>query len=177
MVDNAINVLSKGWAGMTPAERFLFNQLYDPGNTGGVDKAFIDDVMKNYQRIRRLDGSLVLAYKQDSDRCEGKRLYYTDLIKIYVYPYFTVEDSPDRKARVLIHETAHMALLVVDRPYFHKNTHSTRYEALTPRGSWTTGIPLLGSLFREITHGDTLYHPDACAWSAVELATRSESTL
>jgi hypothetical protein len=62
-----------------------------------------------------------------------------------------------------------MSLLVVDRPYFHKNTYSTRYQALTPRGPWTAQLPLLGPLFREIAHSDTLYHPDAYAWFAIEL--------
>ncbi len=171
MVDNAIAVLGKGWAGMTLSERGFFNQLYDPGDTGEVDQKFVNDVLDNYRAIRdRLDSSLAVVYKPGSDRCEGKRLYYTDIVKIYVCPYFMEEDSRVRKARVLIHEAVHMAILVVDRPYFHKNTYSTRYEALTPRGSWTAGIPLLGPIFREITHGDTLYHPDAYAWLSVELS-------
>ena len=80
-------------------------------------------------------------------------------VKIFVCPYFTAEDSP-----------AHMALLVVDRPYFHKNTYSARYEAVTLRGSWTTGIPLLGALFREIARDDTLYHPDAYVWFTAEFS-------
>ena len=171
MVDRAIAVLSGGLSAMTPADQLLFEQLFDPGNTGDIDKQFIADVLANYKRIRgRLQAPLSVVYKPDSDRCEGKRLYYTDLVKIYVCPYLGVEDSVARKARVLIHEAVHMALLVVDRPYFHKNTYSTRYQALTPRGSWTTRLPLLGPLFREIAHGDTLYHPDAYAWFAVELS-------
>ena len=176
MVDNAIAVLGKGWAGMTSSEQGLFNQLYDPGDTGEVDQKFVNDVIDNYRAIRdRLNSSLAVVYKPGSDRCEGKRLYYTDIVKIYVCPYYNEEDSRVRKARVLIHEAVHMALLVVDRPYFHKNTYSTRYEALTPRGSWTAGIPLLGPIFREIAHGDTLYHPDAYAWLSVELSALSRN--
>ncbi len=170
-VDEAIYILNKGWAGMTPAEQALFSQLYDPGNTGKLDDRFVANVLANYQKVRqRLDSFPAVAYRPDSGRCEDQRLYYTDLFKIYVCPYFIIEGSTDRKARVLIHEAVHMALLAGDRPYFHKNTYSTRYRALTPRGSWTAAIPLLGYLFREIAHDDTLYHPDAYAWFAVELA-------
>ena len=171
MVDNAIYVVSKGWNGMTQYEKSLFIQLFDPGDTGDVDQEFVTDVLANLQQIRgRLSSPLMVAYRENNDRCEGKRLFYTDLHKIFVCPYFTTEESNGRKARVLIHEIVHMALLSVDRPYFHKNTHSTRYQALTPRGSWTAEIPLLGPIFREIARGDTLYHPDAYAWLAVELA-------
>ena len=170
MVDHAIEVLSGGLAGMTPAERALFLQLYDPGNTGDIDEQFVADVLANYKRIRaRLQAPLTVSYVPESEHCEGKRLYFTDLRKIYVCPYFNLEESVARRARVLIHEATHISLLVVDRPYFYKNTYSTRYQALTPRGLWTAQLPLLGPLFREIAHNDTLYHPDAYAWFAVEL--------
>ena len=170
LVDEAIAILSKGWGRMTPAERALFNQLYDPGDTGRVDERYVAEVLDNYEKIgRRLDRSLTVIFEPDNDRCEGQRLYYTDLARIYVCPYFNLEDSTARKARVLIHEIAHMSLLAVDRPYFHKNTYSTRYRALTPRGSWLTEVPLLGPIFRELAHNDTLYHPDAYAWFAIEL--------
>jgi hypothetical protein len=171
MVDQAIEALSGGLAGMTPARRALFNQLFDPGNSGKIDRQFVDDVLANYQRIRhRLDAPWTIIWALDSDHCQGQRLYFTDLANLYVCPYFDAEESLDRKARVLIHEAVHMSLLVVDRPYFHKNTYSTRYRALTPRGPWTARLPLVGPLLREIAHGDTLYHPDAYAWFAVEVA-------
>jgi len=170
MVDQAIDALSGGLAGMTPAERTLFNQLFDPGDTGDVDQQFIADVLANYGRIRdRLDAPWRFIRVLDSDQCQNQRLYYTDLANLYVCPYFDAEQSLDRKARVLIHEAAHMSLLVVDRPYFHKNTYSTRYQALSPRGPWTARLPLVGPLLREIAHGDTLFHPDAYAWFAVEV--------
>jgi hypothetical protein len=171
MVDRAITRLSGGLENMKPSERALFAQLFDPGNTGDIDERFVADVLVNYRRIRdRLDEPLIIAQAPEKGRCQGMRLYYTNLAKVYVCPYFDNESSQDRKARVLIHEAVHMALLVVDRPYFHKNTYSTRYQALTPRGTWTAQIPLVGPLFREIAHSDTLYHPDAYAWFAVELA-------
>lgn len=172
MIGQAIEVLSGGLAGMTTDERTLFYQLYDPGSTGDVDEHFIANVLVNYERIRgRLDKALTIVRASDSRHCQGQRLYFTDLSKIYVCPYFDVEESMERKARVLIHETAHMALLVVDRPYFHKNTYSTRYSALTPRGPWTAGLPLIGSLCREIAQSDTLFHPDAYAWFATQVTT------
>lgn len=169
MVDRAIAALSGGLAGMTPAERVLFDQLYDPGNTGDMDEQFAAEVLANYKRIRaRLDAPMSAVLAPDSDHCQGQRLFFTDLTRIYVCPYFDAEESVERKARVLIHEAVHMSLLVVDRPYFHKNTYSTRYQALTPRGAWTARLPLVGPLFREMAHGDTLFHPDAYAWFAVE---------
>jgi hypothetical protein len=171
MVDQAIDVLSAGLANMTPGQRALLDQLYDPGGTGDIDQEFVDDVLANYRRIRaRLDEPLTIVRVSESENCGDQRLYYTDLATIYVCPYFDSEESVERKARVLVHETAHMALLVVDRPYFHKNTYSTRYRALTPRGSWTANLPVVGPLLREIARGDTLYHPDAYAWFAVEVA-------
>jgi hypothetical protein len=174
MVDQAIDLLSNGLAGMTSDQRSLFDQLYDPGNTGGIDQEFIDDVLANYKRVRdRLEVPWTVVRVSESAHCQDQRLYYTDLTTLYVCPYFDVETSLDRKARVLIHEAVHMSLLVVDRPYFHKNTYSTRYRALTPRGPWTARLPLVGPLFRELARGDTLYHPDAYAWFAVELAALS----
>jgi len=171
MVDQAVDVLSGGLAAMTPAQRTLLHQIFDPGDTGDVDQPFVADVLANYRRIRdRLDVPWIIIRVLDSDHCQGQRLYYTDLANLYVCPYFDAEESLDRKARVLIHEAVHMSLLVVDRPYFHKNTYSTRYRALTPRGPWTAGLPLVGPLFREVAHSDTLFHPDAYAWFAVELS-------
>ncbi len=171
LVDQAIDALSGGLANLTPAQRALFNQLFDPGNTGDIDQQFVADVLANYRRIRdRLEAPLTVIRVSESNHCQDQRLYYTDLSTLYVCPYFETEKNPDRKARVLIHEAAHMSLLVVDRPYFHKNTYSTRYRALTPRGPWTARLPLVGPLCREIAHGDTLFHPDAYAWFAVEVA-------
>ncbi len=172
MVDEAITVLSKGWSGMSSNERDLFQRIYDPGNSGEIDEQFIRDVLNNYQRIRqRLNGRLTFQYETDSEMCNLMRLYYTDLVKVHICPYFKEEGSDGRKARVLIHEVAHMALFVVDRPYYDPKSYSSRYNALTPRGSWSSQIPLiplLGPIFREISQSDTLYHPDAYSWFAAE---------
>jgi hypothetical protein len=171
LVDEAILTLSKGWSEMSPEERDLFQDIFDPGQTSEIDEDFIRDVLDNFRRIRRqLDGRLNLKYEPDGEMCELMRLYYTDLFTIHICPYFTTEASSGRKARVLIHEVAHMALLVVDRPYYNPKTYSSRYNALTPRGSWLTEIPVLGHIFRELQHSDTLYHPDAYAWFAAALS-------
>jgi hypothetical protein len=101
--------------------------------------------------------------------CEGKRLYYTDLVKIHVCPYFNLEDNLNRKARALVHEIAHKALLVTDRHYFRPT--SKAYLTLTPKGPWTAQLPIVGKLFRELAHSDTLFHPDAYAHFAVAVYT------
>jgi hypothetical protein len=59
-----------------------------------------------------------------------------------------------------------MALLVVDRPYYDPRSYSSMYNALTPRGSWATQIPVVGHILRELAQSDTLYHPDAYSWFA-----------
>ncbi len=167
MIDNATEVLSKGYDNMSPAERKLFNDIFDPGDSGTIDQAYIDDVLRNYALLhQRLEKGLNINYARNSSNCRGMRLYYTNLIKIYVCPYFFEEDNLDRKALTLIHEAAHMELLVVDRYYFDPNSYSARYHALTPRGPFYTQIPLIGHIIREIQRSDTLYHPDTYAWFA-----------
>jgi hypothetical protein len=171
MIDSAVTILDRGWSGMTPTEREQFIPILDPGKTGQMDDQYVETLRNNYLKIRqRLGGDLVIEYSENSDMCIGQRLYYTDFLKIYVCPYFMQEDRAERKVRTLIHETAHMALLVVDRPYYDPKSYSSRYNALTPRGSRLTQIPVIGHLIREINHSDTLYHPDAYAWLATEIS-------
>ena len=95
------------------------------------------------------------------------RLYYTDLVRVHVCPYFATETREERMARQWVHELTHIALLVVDRSYYQPT--SIAYAALTPRGSWTAQLPLIGPILREIAHSDTLYHPDAYARFAAAL--------
>jgi hypothetical protein len=38
---------------------------------------------------------------------------------------------------------------------------------MTPRGSWTSQLPIVGPVIREIVANDTLYHPDAYAHFAL----------
>ena len=106
-----------------------------------------------------------MVYAPDNDNCDGQRLYFTDLSRLIVCPYFFQEDNELRKAHTLIHEIAHIALIVADRPYYRPT--SKKYAALTPNGSWTTELPLVGPVLREILRGDTLYHPDAYAHFAL----------
>lgn len=165
MIDNALSVLDQGWSGMTPSQREQFSRIFDPGNTGQIDDHYVEKVKSNYMKIRqRLDGNFVIEFAENSVMCVGQRLYYTDFIKIYICPYYLSEHREERKLRTLIHEVAHMALLVVDRPYYDPKSYSSQYNALSPQGSWVTQIPVVGHLIREISHSDTLYHPDTYAW-------------
>lgn len=170
LIDNAVTVLDQGWSGMLSSDREQFSLIFDPANTGQIDDQYVETVRNNYLKIRqRMDENLVIEYSENSDMCVGQRLYYTDFMKLYVCPYFVKEHRAERKVRTLIHETAHMALLVVDRPYYDPNSYSSRYNSLTPQGSWITEIPVIGHLIREINHSDTLYHPDTYAWLATEI--------
>lgn len=169
MVDQATAVLAKGWSGMSPAEQEAFLNLFDPANSGEIDQAFVQSVSGNYQKIRSaLEKEIKVAYEVDDDRCEGKRLYYTDIINLHVCPYFLTETNGTRKARTLIHEYAHIALLVKDRPYYRPT--SKMYAELTPRGTWAADLPVIGPIIREIVAADTLYHPDAYAHFAVAVS-------
>lgn len=174
-VNFAAEALSQGWDELTPEEQQLFNRIFDPAETGKIDGAFIATVADNYRRIgQRLEQPLPMVYEPDSDRCQMMRLFYTDGVTIHICPYFNEDEIPGRKERSLIHEAAHQALLVVDRPYYDPKSYSTRYQALTPTGSKGSEIPLIGPIIRELCHCDTLYHPDAYAWFAEMLETMRE---
>jgi hypothetical protein len=167
MVDGAITALSGGYDVMSPWEREWFLRIYDPSHMDSIDERFVESVLNNFRRIRRgFDGNVSVEFEQDSANCKGMRLFYTDFIKVHVCPYFLTEEDTNRKARTLIHEMAHIQLLVTDRPYFDPKSYSSRYAALTPHGSWAAQLTLIGSLVREINRSDTLYHPDAYAWFA-----------
>jgi len=167
MVDSAVEVLSKGLNGMTPEEIEQFERIFDPSDSGTIDQEYVDDVLENYGKIRsRLEGSISFEYTEDSEMCEGQRLYHTDFITIKICPYFNTESDSVRKTRVLVHEVAHIALKAKDRPYYDPKSYSSSYNSLMPRGSWATQLPAVGLIFREISLGDTLYHPDAYAWFA-----------
>ncbi len=169
LVDGAIAVLSKGWMGMSPAEREAFLALYDPAGTGEIDEGFVEAVLVNYQIIREeLSREIAVVYEPEDDKCEDMRLYYTDLVKLHVCPYYLMEKDEIRKARTLIHEMAHKALLVMDRPYYRPTSEA--YAQLTPNGSWMAQLPVVGRVIREIQHSDTLYHPDAYAHFTVAVS-------
>ena len=42
MIDQTVTVLSKGWHDLSSEERILLNDIYDPGDTGEIDQAFVD---------------------------------------------------------------------------------------------------------------------------------------
>jgi hypothetical protein len=154
MVDGAIAVLSKGWGGLSPAEREAFLALYDPAGTGDVDERYVETVLANYQKIREeLYGEITVVYERDNSKCEDMRLYYTDLVKLHVCPYFLTEKDEMRKARTLIHEVAHKALMVTDRPYYRPTNEA--YAELTPNSSWMAQLPVVGPVIREIQGSDT----------------------
>jgi len=167
MVARAVEVLSKGLSDMSPEEREQFERIFDPSGSGEIDDDYVEDVLNNYRKIEsRLESSFVLQYEEESDMCDNMRLYYTDFFKIHICPYFNSEGDSVRKARVLVHEVAHIAFLAGDRPYYDPKSYSSRYNKLTPNGSWANHIPVVGKIFREISRSDTLYHPDAYAWFA-----------
>ena len=141
-------------------------QIYDPAGTGEVDGQFVAEVLENYGKIRAsFDGDVQVVSAAQNDNCQGQRLYYTDLLQLYVCPHFFEEENELRKARTLIHEMTHIALLVSDRAYYRPT--SKQYAQLTPNGSWPGQLPLVGRVLREVLKGDTLYHPDAYAHYAL----------
>jgi hypothetical protein len=162
MVDEAMTVLKQGWVHMSPEEKEIFLTLYDPAGSGEVDAEFVQHVIDNYEKIQRTLGrDISVVYEPDNDFCSGKRLYFTVLNTIRVCPYFFSESDDTRKARALVHEVAHIALFVRDRPYYRPT--SKALAQLTPRGPWTAQLPLIGPLVREMVAADTLYHPDTYA--------------
>jgi len=173
MVDSAIDVLSKGMKGMSQQEKEVLLNLYDPSATGDVDEAFLQSVLVNYKRIRQaLNKEIRVVYESDNALCQGQRLYFTDLLKLHVCPYFFRESDDTRKARTLIHEYAHIALRVKDRPYYRPT--SKAYAQLTPRGPWAAQLPIIGPVVREIVASDTLYHPDAYAHFALAMSGQAD---
>ena len=173
LVDEAIANLSQGWPALSEEEREAFQLIYDPAATGEIDEQFARTVLGNYKEIRQtLENEIEVVYAADSDLCDGQRLYFTDLFRIYVCPYFFEEENELRKARTLIHEMTHIALLVTDRPYYRPT--SQKYAELTPTGSPAAQLPLVGPVLREVLRGDTLYHPDAYAHYALKSAGYSD---
>ena len=133
MVDQTVAAISDGWSGMSPAEQEAFLTIYDPADTGEINEQFVGTVLSNYQRIRQsLDNEIKVKYEPDDGRCEGMQLYYTDIISLHICPYFLIETNDTRRARTLIHEFAHIALRVTDRPYYRPTSKS--YAELMRKG-------------------------------------------
>ena len=166
MVDQAIASLSNGWSGMSQAQQEAFLTLYDPSDSGQIDDTFIATVSTNFHKIKAsLQDRINISYEADSGQCIDMRLYYIDLVTLHVCPYFYEEENEVRKARTLVHEMAHKALLVTDRAYYRPTSRD--YKELTPYGSWANQLPVVGRIIREIVRDDTLYHPDAYAHYAL----------
>jgi hypothetical protein len=168
MVDNALNILASGMENFTEAEKEAYLTIFDPGNTGDIDEDFVAATYENLLRIqKRLAGGLQVEFADSRTYCQMMTLYYTDFLKVYVCPYFTGENNPERMARDLVHEVAHITFLARDRAYYSDT--DSRYLALTPHGSAPQGLPLLSYFMREMAIDDTLYHPDAYSHLAADL--------
>jgi hypothetical protein len=171
MLDNAIESLSRGLARMEADDRRLFLKYFDPGQTGQVDERFVEAALENYLQIRgRFDRPIKIEFKTESDMCIGQRLFYTDMFKVYVCPAFSGDQTDTRRARDLVHEVSHIALKVLDRPYYAPK--SGAYAELAPWGSPLAQVPVVGPVVREVLRSDTLYHPDAYAWYASSIGSR-----
>ncbi|MFQ5420843.1 MAG: hypothetical protein ACE5EY_10840 [Anaerolineae bacterium] len=169
MVDNALAVLGQGWSGMSAAEKEAFLTLADPAGTGEVDAAYVQAAATNYRKIRRaLTHGVPIIFEADSAHCMGQRLYYVMLASLHVCPFFLTEPDGARKARSLIHEYAHLALHVRDRPYYRPT--SKAFAALTPRGPRLSRVSIVGPIVREIAASDTLFHPDTYAHFALAMS-------
>jgi len=168
MINQAVAVLESGLQGMDDQKRERLFQIFDPAETGDIDEEYVRTMLQNYRAIRGTLEKDFIVRQVDHGLCTGKRMYLTNLAELMVCPYFQEEENEYRKARTLIHEVAHMALVVTDRPYFRPT--SKQYKTLTPRGSWAAQLPLVGPIMREILRGDTLYHPDAYAHFAMAVS-------
>ncbi len=168
-VTHAIAVLGTGWSGMSPPEKVVFNQYYDPSGSGGVDEQFVRDVRSNYQLIlNELGNDLVIECET---QCDNPSPYaYLDasfwIIRsnIHVCPPFLTTSFAER-VKTIIHEAAHLALVAYDRPM----PGQPDYSQLTPRGPGAAQIPVIGALIRVIARSDTLYAPEAYALFAYDV--------
>ncbi len=169
-VERAIRIISQGWNNMSDAEKQTFSTYFDPANTGEIDESFVQDVLHNFRAIRReFDNDLVVECENDGGMCVQQRLYYTYWSDIHVCSRaFRQETRSTRKERDFVHELAHNAMMAVDRPYYDHDTTTfeARFGNLSPRGNWSTQIPIFGPLMRVILRTDTEYHPDAYSWFA-----------
>jgi hypothetical protein len=129
----------------------------------------VADVLSNFRTIRQeFDNDLVFECERPGGLCNnvpgGAFTYgYTYWLDIHICPAFETRLTtvPDR-ARGLVHEITHNALVAVDRPYYT----DPGYASLTPRGTAAAQIPILGPLIGLIARSDTLYSPDAYSYFA-----------
>jgi hypothetical protein len=164
-VEHAISVLSRGLSGMNAAELAVFNQNFDPSGSG-IDAGFVNQVLSNFRLIRNeFKDGLTVECEDNNFMCNGSRvLYYTWWTDVHVCPYFHSVSTRLREIG-FVHELAHNALHSVDRQYKWEPGFSN----LTPRGNFTTRIPVLGYLFGFMFRSDTLYNPDSYAYFAFDV--------
>jgi hypothetical protein len=168
-VEHAIQVLRKGWSGMSLAEKAIFNQFFDPSSKG-FNENFVSDVHSNFQLIRR-DLTKDYAIECESTTCSYLGYYIWPSGYVHVCPPFLNSTDEELRIVTVIHETAHKALLTLDRTDFDPApaAANTEYKKMTSRGPTTTRIPVLGPLINMLTRRDTLYAPDAYGYFAVRV--------
>ena len=138
IVDRAITSLDPGWKKMTPADKALFTQYFDPSGSGDIDDGFVRSVREKYRLIRgnmrslRFDcdpGSWTLC-GSSSKWCIGGRLMWTCFGNLHVCSAAYKTATPDFKIETIIHESVHNALLTTDRAYSNQGG----FNKLSPRG-------------------------------------------
>jgi len=72
LTEEAIAVISNGWDGMNTEQQAEFQNIFDPGDTGEIDDAYLRDVVANYEKIlAKLNGEMRIEYVTDSKKCTG----------------------------------------------------------------------------------------------------------
>ena len=178
-VRNAITSLQPGWARMTPANKTIFRQYFDPANSGNIDESFVSDVRTNYGHIRDYMRSLRFECDPTSwNLCgtqQGKcanALMWTCFGNIHVCTNHYPSASDPEKIKTIIHESAHNALMTTDRAY----VGDAGFSNLSPRGSGfgrflniLSNIPVLGLLFRALGTNDSINNPDSYSHYAMDI--------
>ncbi len=169
LIDQVIVILAEGRDGMSAAQWQLFQSYFDPASTGDLDEDFLQTVVDNYTEIKdQYYTNLVIEFETENKICRGMQLFYTDFFKVHVCPYIEVEADTDRIARDFVHELAHIAFVAQDRAYFFPG--SSEYAEMSPHGHWSSHLPVVGRIMREITLQDTLYNPDSYSEFAYALS-------
>jgi hypothetical protein len=168
-VDHAIQVLRKGWSAMSQPEKDVFNQFFDPGGKG-FDARFVGDVLNNFRLIHS-DLNTDYAIVCETNTCSYLGYYWWPQSHVHVCPPFLTSTDEELRIVTIIHETAHKALLALDRTDFNANpgASNAEYKKMTPRGPFGTGIPVIGRLIVMIARSDTLYAPDAYGYFAARV--------
>jgi hypothetical protein len=159
-VDNAIQVLGKGWDKMSAPEQATFNKYFDPSASGNVDAGFVGEVLVNFRSIlSELSKGYTIECETNTNSTCPTAKAYTMGSNIHVCPLIFLEPQNSR-VKTIIHETTHNALRALDRAYFWD---TAGYQKMTPRGPWPGRIPLIGPAINALVRRDTINAPDAYA--------------